>query len=719
VSKEVYEWFRVAAQNNFPFADGGMPEGMDRQQVNDSDRERMRAFAEFYDTHTTSTVGMEFLDLMRNPTDRTAFTVTRLSATVIRIASGVNDMSAYFNTDRRIQTYTAGAITDSLFVLSVSYSNPNTDVTIYSVDGSEVTAGIDAVKLHVAATIGRLAFTDTVTLPFVIPAGLTDSEFDAALAAIDAAGGGILLLLGGTHLLTSQKTIDHPVWILGRGRNYSTIKCDDESNLESIFKLSTINSKYVRFSNFTLDGNRANQSSGVGDGILIDSRATLATFEDLEVISTRRHGLYLNNNSVTSDVFDIRMAKLDFRDTGGDGIGSADPQSSMFAIKASQITVENPGQEQTESAGIRVAGKWKLSDIDVFGLDLGGGNTQRGIWFLERLGLDPNPQDARLCSLSGFTISGTGGNTRGIECHGERIAISAGAISVSGAVSRGVLMGGTLGQQSPQFNSLNGVIIEDANIGVLLESTCTKVSIGSGVQTTSCTTGINVQGDNCDVRGARVEGGGTGLKVGLVAVGVVVDNVYFDSVVGDAIDVASGALETQITGNTFRTITGDDIVDAGTNTVVNGNHPQVDIVQTVVTSGNQTISGRDPISGLTALPFPGLGANGQRQFKVSALCEGTLGVQNPQDQAGLRLEICMGPLGTIVDPVFAAISGHDRGETSGDTMIFPLSIPVTLLTPDAGDTISLAMAEFGAAAGSEAVKTATDPAYCIIEKVSD
>ena len=100
----------------------------------------------------------------------------------------------------------------------------------------------------------------------------------------------------------------------------------------------------------------------------------------------------------------------------------------MHAISAHNLSILSPGQEQVNSAGIRVAGQWELANIRVGDLDLGGGNTQRGIWFLERLAIDPNPQDAHQCTLTNFHVEGTGANARGVECHGERNMISNGKI---------------------------------------------------------------------------------------------------------------------------------------------------------------------------------------------------------------------------------------------------------------------------------------------------
>lgn len=638
MAKQVYEYSRVAAQNNFLFSDGGMPEGMDRQQLNDSGRERMRALRELYDTKTDSGVGLEFLDLMRNPTDATAFTVTRLSATEIRIASGATNMSAYFNTNRRIQTYTGATVTDQLFVASVVYSNPNTDVTIFSADGSTVTAGIDGVKLHVSPTIGRLAFTDAVTFPFVIPAGLTNADFDAALAAIDSAGGGILMLLGGTHLLTGVKTLDFPIHIWGRGTDHSVIKADDATDLAQMFNITGVNASNIKFSDFTYNGNRANQTGGTGDGFLITQRATEIVFDNVKIVGTRRNGIHLNNNAALSDVHTVKFSNLIFEDIGGDGIGSEDSQSAMYGIQASRISIDAPGQEQTESAGIRVAGQWNLSGINVTGLDLGGGNTQRGIWFLERLAIDPNPQDAHLCTLSGFSISGTGGNSRGIECHGEGNSIGRGAISLSGVVSRGVLIGGTLGSQTPQDSSLDDIYIEDCNIGVFVESTASKISIGSTVRTKDCATGMDIQGDSCEVRGARMQGGTTGLKLAATSSECIVEDALIDGQSGNGVEVAAGAVDSLIRGNTFRDIAGKGILDAGTGTVWWGKWNHFDNVSgfnidansgdeyigtgptRIVTLGaNQTNYGSAEIAvtGMEGISFP-IPPDGARAFRVTA-----------------------------------------------------------------------------------------------------
>jgi hypothetical protein len=670
MSKELYEYFRVAAQNNFAFADGGMPEFMDRQQLNDSARERMRALREFYDTKTDSTVGMEFLNLMRNPTDGTAFTVTRLSATQIRIASGTNDMSAYFNTNRRIQTYTAGAVTDQLHVASVVYSNPNTDVTIYTVDGSTVTAGIDEVRLHASPTLGRLAFDSTVAFPFTIPAGLTDTDFNDALAIIAGQGGGILFLLAGQHDLSTIKNIDHPIWIIGQGVDFSSCRATDGSNLAAMFDVNGLAASGVRFSNFAVYGNRGNQVSGDGDGFLIRNRASFVLFEDMYIASTRRDGVRIDNTSASSDITNVRLGNIGFDDNGGDGIRSLDPVSTMYGNFASKIWVNTPGQEQAESAGLRIAGQWNLSDIMVKNLNLGGGNTQRGIWFLERLAIDPNPQDAHLCTLSGFSIEGSGANARGIECHGERNSIGEGTISLSGGVSRGILMGGTLGQQTPQHNAVTNVLIEDANIGVLLESSCSKISIGSGVRTDACVTGMDIQGDSCEVKGARMQGGTTGLKVAASASEAIIKDNVIDGQSGNGMEIAAGATDTLVGGNTFRDITGKGILNADSSTVwwkplnhfdnVTGfNIDENGGIEYDGTSLRKVIIGVDqlnfggadvPVTGMSDIPFP-VPPDGTRTFLIHCC----LGISWESTLDDLEVELRTGTTGWATDAVHTSV----------------------------------------------------------------
>ena len=134
---ELFNWSVVAANNNFAVPDG-FPEGMTPAQINNAARELMAAWARFY-------ADTEFLNLSA------AFTVTRPSASVIRIA-GV-DQTSLFVAGVRIRS-AGGASPQFGFVVSSVFSAGNTNVTVdYTAD-----AATNQIRLHIARSIREAAF---------------------------------------------------------------------------------------------------------------------------------------------------------------------------------------------------------------------------------------------------------------------------------------------------------------------------------------------------------------------------------------------------------------------------------------------------------------------------------------------------------------------------------------------------------------------------------
>jgi hypothetical protein len=652
MAKAIYEWNLTAAANNFATADGGMPEGQTRKSLNNAARERMRATREFYDT------GMEFGRLMRDPADGSAFTTAKLSDTEIRVTSGANDMSSYFTANRRIQTLTSDVVQASHFVDSVSFANPYTDVTIRTDAGySVVPAGIDEVRLHQNPTLGRLAFQDTVPADFTVPTDNTDAAFAAALAIISAAGGGTLLLReDGPSILENSHSITFPCRIVGNGPQ-AGIKQDDAADLEQMLLITGVAVRDVQLEGFTVDGNRANQTGGTGNGIVVTDGAGRVTFRDLYVKSTRHHGVYLNNSSGATAVADVTFANYRAEDTGGDGIGSLDPNSDMDAIQVIGANIDSPGQEQTTSAGIKVLGRWTLSGIVITGLDLGGGSTQRGVWFGERLAADPNPQDAHNCSMSGFSISGTGGNARGVEIDGDDCVISGGVIEVTGGTSRGVFMGGSLGSQAPKRNRVSDVVITGANIGVLVQGTAIDNTVS--VRTSGCTVDINTQGDQITIRDCELlDASDDSIQVVSGSNDVAIFGNLIDGAGVDGVDVASGAATVDIENNVFRNISGDAIeVDdavtgwkawpnefrsiSGSNLKVTGgvtdlSYDATHRARTFIEGVQQDNFGlvEIPLTGMNDVPFP-IPPDGTRRFVVGL----RLDIAIPNDDNTFRIRL--------------------------------------------------------------------------------
>lgn len=497
MSLEISQWNRNANLNDFDDADGGMKEGMKRSGVNDSGRERMRAHAEYYDDP-------EFLDLMRDQTTRAPFTVTRLSANVVRITSGAEDVSAKFPTDRRVRMLEAGTPTDT-FVAGATYSNPNTDVTVVAT----VPALIDSITLHHSSTLKKLAFANEVADLAVTPEGFTNADVDAALAIIQAAGSGTLLLLEGTYTIDGAKTITVPIKIIGQGIGVTITKLGATYPDSQVWFFAIPASKTSSMSALTIDGSVGTGAVGVLNAIRAGGADSNFFVDRVEVKDTETTGVIFQAPGLD---FFSRFTECRFDNIGTDGAKVEDISTESFSVGFSGCSFNDTGQLVNDSGAIKAAGKVLVDDCIITGLDRGGAAVQRGVWLTERLAVDPNGQDGRFSTVTGCTISGSGQNARGIECDGRRNTVSVNALDMSGSVSRGIFLGGTGGQQDPRGNAITGNVITNANIGIETESSVRDNNLDSN-NIYNCTTGLSVRGDNNSHTGNKFRDCGTDIII--------------------------------------------------------------------------------------------------------------------------------------------------------------------------------------------------------------
>lgn len=558
MAREIQEWPTAAADMDFDIADGGQPEGMKRSDVNNSGRERMRALRNFYDD------GSEFLDLMRNPTDGSAFVVSKNGPNGIRIASGATDMSSFFNVNRRVRLTDAGATLDDFNVVSASYSNPNTDVVLDSTTSSDT----DGVLLHAGRSLGLLAWEDSTAADFVAPTADTAAGIQAAYASLSPDGGTILLARGVTYDLEAQLLFDgdYSVQIWGQGTGSSILLATAATNLSAAIVIDGTNGGRISFEGFTLDGNRSGQTTGTGDGFFIQDGAKKTRFDNVEILSTRGNGIVLFGNPSSSIVIDSTLiSNVVMDDIGGNGILASDQSTVDNSNTIDNLRVNNFGQEtgiSATSSGVEIAGEgWTLSNIRCTGLDLGGGFTQTGITFGERLAIDPNSQDARNCTMAGFYVEGTGVQSVGVAVNGEFNAISAGTIKMSGSTSYGIWMNGTGGARTPQYNVIDGVSIHGTNVGVLLAEASDFNALSNLSIFHPLTNGVLIQGGDDNrfsdiyINGNFISTPAVDLQTG--STGNVFDGLQIHDVADEGFRNSSGS-----TNNTLRNMSTDN-VDTG------------------------------------------------------------------------------------------------------------------------------------------------------------
>lgn len=109
-------------------------------------------------------------------------------------------------------------------------------------------------------------------------------------AAIAAAAPGTVLLGEGTYWLTGTINMADGVTLEGRGAG-SVLTVGNDKNVNAIISISGVGDTVVR--GLKIDGRKAQQSGGAGNGIVVASGAPNTVLEDLTIINTYGKGLSL------------------------------------------------------------------------------------------------------------------------------------------------------------------------------------------------------------------------------------------------------------------------------------------------------------------------------------------------------------------------------------------------------------------------------------------
>ena len=191
--------------------------------------------------------------------------------------------------------------------------------------------------------------------------GVTD-DAAAIQAAVDAAellGGGTVYFPPGEYRVGAGIVADSgSVSFLGAGVDASTVILDDATN-EPVIKFSAVNAGYL--AGLTIDGNRANQTTGSADGIQIDASNNVVV-ERFLVKNAYRHGISMTGAAT------MRRNKVLFgliQDSGAHGIYINDDDTyTKEAIVISGVMSMRPGRNSglSDQACFYISGWTMLSD---------------------------------------------------------------------------------------------------------------------------------------------------------------------------------------------------------------------------------------------------------------------------------------------------------------------------------------------------------------------
>lgn len=664
--RELFGWSKVAAQNNFPPADGGWPEGQFRTTVNDAARVVLAAVRRWYDDP-------EWLDLQRAYPAGTLLTITKQSATVVRIAG--QDQTVYFTVGRRVKMTGGTPSIVYAHVLSVVFAAGNTDVTLETFVGhTEVPAGLTNILVHHSSTLGKLAFQGLVDTGLFIPTAATSTALQAAIDAANAAGGGIVLLRHPSYACSASVILKAKVWLFGAGPRSTELKLNNAVD-QHLLRISAADCGLL---GCRLDGNQANQTSNTIDAISIEQGAARVGLLNVEIENARRDGI--RSAFTANAVLDLTIDGFRILAPGRHGINIEDLLTTQERTIIANGVVTNPGANTTftEVAGVKWAGIATISNVQVLDLNRGAPQTQRGFWGEQKLAAAA--QHARNSTLAGFSVKGTGLQARGIELGGSGCSAGPGVVELTGATSRGLLIDATLPGEVADRNVVTGVAFRSCNVGAILQSDSLKNLISGCHFRGSTVNDVQLNGDDDVVQGCIFDGTTT------------------------AISVAASANNCRILGNSYPGVT-TPISDAGTLTE---DRPWQGRSYTEKTDGDQTsgVGTEQTITQMTALPYPAPGANGVRRFRLLAV------VPIHVTGGGVSFRMRSGPLGTAADPIIAFVSCDGAVGDSNRVVVIEKE-----LVPATGDTVTFTY-EPGSSATWRGNSSAGRRATVLIEQVT-
>lgn len=172
--------------------------------------------------------------------------------------------------------------------------------------------------------------------------GSTD-DTTSIQSAIDASpNGSTIYFPKGTYIVSDTINLKKSRRYIGSNRELTVIKQKDGANLDAVLasetwlsSSSTSSDNPIYIENLGINGNKANQSGGLGYGIILISfwnslrDLTISnTYSDgIRLTSARKDGTEISTSSVESHLY-----RIDVRNPGGYGIRVHDPSASVQTV---------------------------------------------------------------------------------------------------------------------------------------------------------------------------------------------------------------------------------------------------------------------------------------------------------------------------------------------------------------------------------------------------
>lgn len=303
--------------------------------------------------------------------------------------------------------------------------------------------------------------------------------------AINASSpGDVVYYPAGTYLVSSTIKLLKSRTYQGAGREYSVVKMANSANLDAVMAsetwLSTTSTSAdnpINVLDLKIDGNKANQSSGLGVGLALITYWN--TVQNLEVVDCRGDGILVTSmrddtTEISNTAVEAKVVRCAVRQSGGIGIHVQDPSPSTQSVTDGFILdciVDTTG---AEGIYIGSAAGWLVRGNHIYGasntaiyLDRGGFTRVEGN-YIETWGTNASAGTycGIMCGGDGSSELGASG---GMIFANNTMFYSGGA--ASGSSIRGIRVDvstGVTGHVAIVGNSLSGATQATGSRGIRL-----------------------------------------------------------------------------------------------------------------------------------------------------------------------------------------------------------------------------------------------------------
>jgi len=562
MSREISEYGTTDAFNNpiLP-ADGGMPEGVLRDAVNQGHREMMGAIRRHYNDPQW------IQPRLQGPAASQQGVFSRISATQFQINLAGFDLRPWFQDGRIIKIIDgAGAGTDLTTQVegTATYADPLTTVTLKSTDSMDA-ASSDAYSFF-SEIIRGLALLDSNDA-FYIPATDDAAGINAAIVAADAAGGGTVLLTSQIYNLEAAINFTGTlgrVRMLGAGPEV-ILREDTGAAITPLLNITNANEP-VHIENVQFD---KQTNSKTGTIIYIDG-ALRPRIENCVFTGGTDHIVLGSTQTLNVIITDCLLTLFDHH--GIRSTAATDTSSGIIAnnrIQGSGVTTADP-------AGIKVAGQWTIEGNVITSMN-SASLTVRGIWLWN----ETANNGGRRSVISGNRVDGDGGTVgHMIEIGGDFVACSGNRIN-GPTGGTGIYVNGTQAGQTIEHVTISGnTIVRGRPIAMNSRTRHIVVSGNHCEPENLAQPGIVADGQDILVTGNSVVGATVGLSANNNGSDITISgNNVRDSTVGVQVNVAP---DTVVIGNTISGsgTTGINLTGAATDPRIKGN-----VIEATLTTG--------------------------------------------------------------------------------------------------------------------------------------